>query len=110
VLRAMANPSRLQILFYLLKGEASVATLDSELGIRQPNLSQHLRCLREAKLVSARREAKSVFYSLSGAHHHRSLGKALQRIFDDSNNYVPPTQERPDPTLQQEAARFARLR
>jgi DNA-binding transcriptional ArsR family regulator len=64
-LRALAHPTRLQILCHLLDGEAAVAAFESELGLKQPNLSQQLGLLREAGLVTARREAKSIFYSLA---------------------------------------------
>jgi ArsR family transcriptional regulator len=65
LLRALAHPMRLQILCRLLDGELSVSGFESELGLKQPNLSQQLGHLREAELVTTRREAKSIFYSLS---------------------------------------------
>ncbi len=65
LLRALAHPMRLQILCRLLDGELSVAGFESELGLRQPSLSQQLGHLREAELVTTRREAKSIFYRLS---------------------------------------------
>jgi DNA-binding transcriptional ArsR family regulator len=55
---------RLQILCRLLVGELAVGGFESELGLKQPNLSQQLGQLREAGLVTTRREAKAVFYSL----------------------------------------------
>lgn len=64
-LRALSHPMRLQILCRLLDGEAAVAAFESELGLKQPNLSQQLGLLREAKLVATRREAKSIFYRLA---------------------------------------------
>ena len=64
-LRALANPARLGILLTLLAGERSVAALEAALGLRQPNLSQHLGELREAGLVVARREARAVIYALA---------------------------------------------
>ncbi|HEY1413367.1 MAG TPA: metalloregulator ArsR/SmtB family transcription factor [Rhodopila sp.] len=64
-LRALAHPTRLQILCRLLDGEAAVAAFESELGLKQPNLSQQLGLLRDAGLVATRREAKSIFYSLA---------------------------------------------
>jgi DNA-binding transcriptional ArsR family regulator len=64
-LRTLAHPTRLQILCRLLDGEAAVAAFESELGMKQPNLSQQLGLLREAGLVTTRREAKSIFYSLA---------------------------------------------
>jgi ArsR family transcriptional regulator len=63
--RALAHPVRLQILCRLLDGEVSVAGLESQLGLKQPSLSQQLGILRDANLVTTRREAKSIFYSLT---------------------------------------------
>ena len=65
-LRALANAVRLQIVFRLLDGEAPVAELERELGLRQPGLSQQLGELREAGLVATRRDGKSVIYRLAG--------------------------------------------
>jgi DNA-binding transcriptional ArsR family regulator len=65
LLRALAHPMRLQILCRLLEGEVSVSGFESELGLKQPNLSQQLAQLREAYLVTTRREAKSVYYRLA---------------------------------------------
>ncbi len=67
VLRAMAHPMRLQILCRLGQGELSVAGFEAELGLKQPSLSQQLAALREAGLVTARKEARSVVYELANA-------------------------------------------
>ena len=64
-LRALAHPMRLRILCRLLEGELAVAGFESELGLKQPSLSQQLALLRDAGLVSTRREAKSIFYTLA---------------------------------------------
>lgn len=64
-LKGMANANRLMILARLARSEASVGEIETELGIRQPSLSQQLGALREAGLVEARREAKQVFYQLA---------------------------------------------
>ena len=63
--RALAHPMRVRILCRLLDGEVSVAGLESELGLRQPSLSQQLGQLRDAGIVTTRRAAKSVYYSLA---------------------------------------------
>ena len=47
------------------QGEKSVGELESLLDIRQPTLSQQLTVLREAELVTTRRDGKSIFYSIS---------------------------------------------
>jgi DNA-binding transcriptional ArsR family regulator len=49
----------------LLDGERSVGDLETDLGLRQPSLSQQLAELRESGVVEARREAKQVFYRIS---------------------------------------------
>ena len=79
-LRALAHPMRLVILCRLLEGEVSVSGFESELGLRQPSLSQQLGQLREAGLVVARREAKSMFYSLADGRVHAVLA-TLHAVF-----------------------------
>lgn len=64
-LKVLANANRLMIVCHLLAGEKSVSDLESELGIRQPTLSQQLGILREAGIVVGRRDAKSVIYRLA---------------------------------------------
>ena len=78
LLRAVSNPARLRIAFCLLKGERSVTELENELGLRQPNLSQHLAELRNSGLVVGRREVKSVFYSLAGDESRQFVSGLLQ--------------------------------
>jgi len=51
VLEALAEPSRRGLLERLATGPASVAELASELPISRPAVSQHLKVLREARLV-----------------------------------------------------------
>lgn len=66
LLKAMANEWRLMILCQLSEGEKSVTELQNLLGLSQSALSQHLAVLRREKMVSARKDAQSVFYSLAG--------------------------------------------
>lgn len=65
LLRLLANPNRLSIVCYLLEGSKPVSVLESELGIRQPTLSQQLSELRDAGIISARRDGKSMIYEVS---------------------------------------------
>ena len=67
LLRAIAHPMRLIILCRLLDGELAVSGFESEMNLKQPSLSQQLGLLRDAGLVTARREAKSVVYALANA-------------------------------------------
>lgn len=65
LLKVMANESRLMIMCNLLDGEKSVQELQTHVGLSQSALSQQLAILRGRDLVSTRREAQSVFYSLA---------------------------------------------
>ena len=64
LLKAMADPLRLQVLEALGGGERCVCELTSELGLAQSKLSFHLKVLREAGLIEARDEGRWVYYSL----------------------------------------------
>jgi ArsR family transcriptional regulator, arsenate/arsenite/antimonite-responsive transcriptional repressor len=64
LLKAMADPLRLQVLEALGGGERCVCELTSELDLAQSKLSFHLKVLREAGLIEARDEGRWVYYSL----------------------------------------------
>lgn len=95
-LKGLANPNRLMIVARLSHGEAAVGDLETELGIRQPTLSQQLAGLREAGLVEARRDAKQVFYRLSDEKAGRIAG-VLSEIYGlrTDASYVPLAAARP---------------
>lgn len=64
--KATASPKRLEVLELLAQGEKSVEVLAGELSIEIKLASAHLKVLKEARLVAARKEGKFVFYRLSG--------------------------------------------
>lgn len=64
--KATSSPKRLEILELLAQGEKSVEHLADELSIDIKLASAHLRNLREARLVTSRKEGKFVIYSLTG--------------------------------------------
>ncbi|WP_235017067.1 ArsR/SmtB family transcription factor [Tistlia consotensis] len=82
LLKTLAHPNRLMIVCKLVEGEKAVGTLETELGIHQPTLSQQLTVLRRAGIVSTRRQAKQVFYSLAETR-LAELVAALYDIFCD---------------------------
>jgi len=65
LLKSMANENRLLVLCYLVEGEKSVTELQRHLPLSQSALSQHLAVLRREGLVTTRREAQSIYYSLA---------------------------------------------
>jgi ArsR family transcriptional regulator len=62
--KALAHPTRLLIIDELRDGPRSVSDLVERIGLRQSNLSQHLGTLRDQRLVIARRDGQTVYYSL----------------------------------------------
>src|SRR5690554_7351372 len=65
LLKALANERRLQVLCLLAGGERSVGEINGLLELSQSALSQHLAVLREEGLVDTRREAQTIYYTLS---------------------------------------------
>lgn len=63
--KALAHPTRLQILDLLSERERTVEELIRVVGTGQSNLSQHLAALRQRRLVVARRQGLNVYYTLS---------------------------------------------
>ena len=63
----LTDPSRRQILDLLLEDERDVNELVGELGVAQPNVSKHLRVLRDAGLVDARVDGPRRVYRLTNA-------------------------------------------
>jgi DNA-binding transcriptional ArsR family regulator len=62
VFHALADPSRRAIFESLTRGEAAVKDLTARFDISQPAVSQHLAALKDAGLVSGRRDGRSVYY------------------------------------------------
>jgi ArsR family transcriptional regulator len=65
ILTALAHPSRLEILELLRDGERCVCHIQAVLDQRQAYVSQHLNILRQAGLVTNRKEGKRVYYQVS---------------------------------------------
>jgi DNA-binding transcriptional ArsR family regulator len=65
LLKSLSHPARLLVLCLLVDGERSAGELEQHLDLSQSALSQHLAVLREAGLVSTRREAQSVLYKVA---------------------------------------------
>lgn len=63
--QALADETRLQILDQLQEGERCVCDLTGVLGGGQSRLSFHLKTLKDAGLVTARREGRWIYYALS---------------------------------------------
>src|SRR5215216_7246099 len=85
---AVAEPRRRQILDVLARGERPVNDLVRALGVPQPQVSKHLRVLREVGAVDVRNEGRQRLYRLNG--------KALKPIHDWVKSYERSWSERFD--------------
>jgi ArsR family transcriptional regulator len=78
--QALSHPVRLRILDILAQQEACVCHLTAILDQRQPYVSQQLATLREAGLVTDRREGTLIYYRLADDH--------LARLLQEGKNVV----------------------
>ena len=82
MVKALAHPTRLQMLAMLRHGERCACEFGPLLGLGQANVSQHLGVLRRAQLVDTRRDGTRIMYSLSDERTPRVLD-ALAEIARD---------------------------
>ena len=71
-----ADPSRLAILEALRDGPRTVGEVVAATGLSQPNVSNHLACLRDCGLVNSRPAGRYAFYQLSDPRIDRLLSLA----------------------------------
>lgn len=83
VFRALADPTRRQILQDLRGGELAAGEIASRFPIRGPSVSRHLSILRAAGLVTERREANRIMYSLAEDRLAMCVGGFLSAVCPD---------------------------
>lgn len=71
ILKALANPIRLDILSFLISGEQCVCNIFDHLSLSQNLVSHHLAILRKNNLIMARKDGKWVHYSIN----HKNLSR-----------------------------------
>jgi DNA-binding transcriptional ArsR family regulator len=97
VLRMLADPTRIQVLWALGDAEMSVSELAEAVGKPAPSVSQHLAKLRMARLVRTRRAGTTIFYSLENEHVRQLVIDAVFNA-EHASPGVPP-HHRADPTV-----------
>jgi ArsR family transcriptional regulator len=65
VFKALADPTRREILRLLGKGEMTAGQLADRFDMTKPSMSHHFAVLKEADLVSTRRDGQQIFYALN---------------------------------------------
>lgn len=79
IVKAMANPHRLEIVELLAQGEYSVEEVAEQIDITVANTSQHLQVLKRGQLVETRREGNRVYYFLADENVYKAW-KALRDL------------------------------
>ncbi len=65
ILKTMAHPERLLVLCQLVEGEVGAGALQANSLLSQSAFSQHLSVLKKQRLVTTRKDAQQVFYTLN---------------------------------------------
>ena len=78
--KVFGDSTRIRILYVLFESDVCVAHIAEALNMTQSAISHQLRILKQAKLVSARREGKSVIYSLADDHVRTIIAQGQEHI------------------------------
>jgi DNA-binding transcriptional ArsR family regulator len=65
VFKALSDPTRREILRLLSQGEKTAGELASKFDMTKPSMSHHFAVLKDAELISSRREGQQIWYSLN---------------------------------------------
>ena len=78
--KVFGDGTRIRILCVLLEAEVCVCDLATLLGMTQSAVSHQLRILKQARLIKARRDGKTVFYSLADDHVATLLKQGMEHV------------------------------
>ncbi|MBQ3157663.1 MAG: helix-turn-helix transcriptional regulator [Clostridia bacterium] len=81
--KVFGDGTRVRILYVLLEAEVCVCDLAMLLGMTQSAVSHQLRILKQARLIKARRDGKTVFYSLADTHVAALLRQGMEHVTED---------------------------
>lgn len=80
--QALGDSSRIQIVWALSHGELCVGDVAELLEMSQPQVSHHLRMLRNLKLVKKRKDGRTSYYSLDDEHIECILKSGIEHVED----------------------------
>ncbi|MBA4169296.1 MAG: helix-turn-helix transcriptional regulator [Chloroflexi bacterium] len=86
LLKALASAARLGIVLELSSAPRCVHDLTERVGTSQSATSQHLRVLRNLRLVEGRRQGREVIYQLTDEHVGRIVADALQHVTERTDD------------------------
>ncbi|MCR5311774.1 MAG: metalloregulator ArsR/SmtB family transcription factor [Lachnospiraceae bacterium] len=80
--KMFADSTRLRIMYALTDGEKNVGELAEDLSMNQSAISHQLSTLKAAKLVKARRDKKSMYYSLADDHVESIIKIGVEHVLE----------------------------
>jgi len=83
VLKALADESRVRLLFALRDGELCVCQLIALMDLAPSTVSKHLSILRSARLVDSRKDGRWMYYRLPRKFQNSSAGRVLDLLFKE---------------------------
>jgi DNA-binding transcriptional ArsR family regulator len=87
--KALADPTRRQILSLLRRGEMTAGELAGHFALTKPSLSHHFAVLKQADLITARREGQQIYYALNTT----VVEDLLALIWDLFSDHRPQSEE-----------------
>ena len=81
--KVFGDSTRIRILYVLFQSELCVCDLAEALQMTQSAISHQLKILKQAKLVTGRREGKSVFYALADDHVRSIIDQGREHIEEE---------------------------
>ncbi|MBR5967690.1 MAG: winged helix-turn-helix transcriptional regulator [Lachnospiraceae bacterium] len=81
--KCFGDSTRVRILCVLLQGEFCVGDIAEALNMTQSAVSHQLKLLKQAKLISGKRDGKQILYSLADEHVRSIISIGLEHIEED---------------------------
>lgn len=83
--KVFGDTTRIKILYALFESELCVCAISELLGMTQSAISHQLRVLKDSKLVSSRREGKTIYYFLADDHVRSIIDQGYEHITEGSD-------------------------
>ncbi len=84
--RALADPTRREILGLLRRGEMTAGALAEKFDMTKPSMSHHFAVLKDADLITSRREGQQIWYGLNTTVVQDVMAWAMHLMEDDKKS------------------------
>ena len=88
--RALADPTRREILDLLRRGEMTAGALAEKFDMTKPSMSHHFAVLKDADLITSRRDGQQIWYGLNTTVVQDLLAWAMRLVEDGKKNGREP--------------------